>query len=173
MLETRRLDQLVKILKENRSKVVVGILGGSNTRRGHDNVSGGLKVNAARKQRPKSMNFNSNAAVGAAHEFGGVNTPQRSFLRVPISRELDKQISGKKLYGEDQLRQMFQEGSIKPWLSRLGILAESIVIQAFETRGFGLWKPWKDPNYGRRSHNKRVLDDTGQLKESITSEVRG
>lgn len=112
-----------------------------------------------------------NATVGAVHEFGapGRNIPQRSFLRVPLSENLNKELANSQLMGVDELNQVIKTGSMVPWLKKIGVAAEAVVDDAFETSGNGAWPPWRNPHY----HNGggMLLVDTGQLREAITSQV--
>lgn len=147
-LNTKGLDQLIKALKGKQPTARVGILG-SKTNRGHNQ---------------------SNATIGAIHEFGGAKMPQRSFLRVPIADHLQKQMESSGFFNKDVLQQVLKEGTIMPWLKKVAVLAEGIVAQAFATGGYGKWPAWKTPGY--KNKGNRVLVDTGQLRDSISSEVK-
>lgn len=104
------------------------------------------------------------AEVATAHEFGnpGRNIPERSFLRQAVdtgkpelqklSAELTKAIAEGKLTTEHAL-------------GLLGQKIEALVDEQFERGGSPAWDPVK--------HRKGVpLSDTGQLKNSIASQVR-
>lgn len=168
-LDTRNLDGVLKALKENMSRVRVGILGGKNIRN-NVNVGGGRSVNAGKSSPKGKFNVTTNAAVGALHEFGVPGKlPVRSFLRMPISENLGKELENSGAFKEDALRQVVKEKSLLPWLHRIAIVAEKIVSDAFETGGFGKWPKWK----GSYTNNTgMVLVDTQQLRKSITSEVK-
>lgn len=146
-LDTRKLDKIIRALKKSKSpSIKIGILG-ANMR------SDGL----------------SNAEVGAFHEFGTTKIPQRSFLRVPITDHLGKTLESKGAFDEAALKEIVRSGSILLWLKKVAATAEGIVAEAFATNGYGKWKPWKS---GYTSKSGSILDDTGQLRNSITTQVK-
>lgn len=150
-LNTYGLDQLMKALKDNSHKARVGVLGGKTIRK-------------------EQKIGETNASIGAVHEFGMGNMPQRSFLRVPIAEHLKKEVENAEMFGKDELKQVVEEGSLVPWLKRLGVIGERIVAKAFATGGFGKWPAWKTPGY--KNDDNRLLVDTRQLRDSITSDVK-
>lgn len=141
-IEIEGLEKLMKALKENPPTLKIGVLGGGR-----------------------------NASIGAVHEFGAParGIPQRSFLRVPLSENLNKELEKSGLLDKEALDQVIKAGSMIPWMKQVGIAAEAVVDDAFETSGDGKWAPWKNPNY----HNGggMLLVDSGQLREAVTSEV--
>jgi phage gpG-like protein len=150
--DTKNLDALIKALKTNMKKVRVGILGGKTMR----NNGGG--------QGP------TNATIGAAHEFGTDKMPQRSFLRMPISENLQKELESHGAFTEDAAKRVIKEASFVPWLERLMAVGLKIVSDAFDTGGFGKWPAWKTPGYKNNTGQKLV--DTQQLRNSITGDIR-
>ncbi len=149
-LNLRGLDQLLKALKAKPPVARVGILGSKSARSGTG------------KGAP------TNAQIGAWHEFGTTKLPQRSFLREPISDNLDKRMESSGALDRDVLADVIKSGSVMPWLRKIAILAEAIVAEAFATGGFGKWRP------SDMTHKKvhQTLVETQQLRNSITSEVR-
>ena len=108
-----------------------------------------------------------NAEVGAAHELGLLaHVPERSFLRMPLEEKLGEWIE-KNL---DNFRACLKKGDLKPWFVKVGFAAEKIVDEAFETGGFGKW-PKLSPKTIAAKGSLKILQDTGQLRSSITSEV--
>lgn len=150
-LKVEGLDKLLKALKAKPPTTRVGILG-----------------DKAVREKSKS----SNADVGAAHEFGAParGIPQRSFLRVPISEKLSKEMENSGALDKKVLADVIRSGSVLPWMKKIAVLAEGIVSDAFDTAGFGKWKGWKNPNYTNNAN--QILVDTQQLRNSITSEVK-
>jgi phage gpG-like protein len=146
-LDMTGLEKLIKALKQ-KARVRVGILGDSAPREG----SGGA----------------SNADIGAAHEFGTSTLPQRSFLRMPITMLLDKRLKDSNILSVDNLRKVLKTGSMVDILKQVGIVAEGIVADAFDTGGFGKWVP----SDMTRKTNHQTLVETTQLRNSITSEVK-
>lgn len=149
-LETKGLDQLLKALKAPPPNSRIGVLGGNNAR-----------------QKDKAA---TNATIGAAHEFGTENMPQRSFLRVPLTDNLNKRIESSGLLDADVMKEVIKVGSVIPWLKKIMGIAEGIVAEAFASNGFGKWAAWKTKGYTSKTGN--VLVDTEQLRDSITSEVK-
>jgi hypothetical protein len=142
-----KLKDLIKSLEKNFT-VKVGILGDKSSR------SDGM----------------SNAEIGMKHEFGEDNMPQRSFLRMPISTEFKNKLEGsQKFFQNKELeKQIIEEKSLKPVFEKLGIVAETVIKEAFATGGFGKWKA-HSPGY--KNNTGQILVDSTQLRDSITSEV--
>lgn len=140
-LELKGLDKLLKALKGKPPSLKIGVMGSRN------------------------------ATIGAVHEFGAParNIPQRSFLRIPLSENLNREMERAGLLDKDTLNEVIQSGSMTPWLKQVGVSAEAVVDDAFESEGPG-WAPWRDPNYTNEGGS--ILTDTGQLRESVTSEVQ-
>lgn len=148
------LDKLIKALGMKKPpQARVGILGTHNARSSKDSKA------------------NSNATIGAAHEFGTTKIPMRSFLRIPISENLNKRLESSGALDKDVLDQVIKAGTIIPWLTNVAILAQSIVLEAFDTNGFGKWKPL-NPKTLERKKVKQTLVETQQLRNSITYEVK-
>jgi hypothetical protein len=158
------LEKLVKALKiKNPPKILLGIVGTKPER------SGGA----------------TNAEIGAAHEYGSVqrNLPARSFLRMPISEKLDESLKDAGMTDEGTLRKVITDGSIMPWLEKIKLIAKAIVIEAFDTEGFGKWRKWsrkyarrqelkmQSKKTGGRGTDNKILDDTGQLKGAIDAVI--
>ncbi len=146
------LEKLLKALKAKPPQARVGILSSGATR-GDNNGS-------------------SNAEIGAVHEFGAPkrNIPPRSFLRVPISENLGKEMEKSGAFDADTISEVLKEGSVIPWLRKIAVLAEGCVSDAFATGGGGKWAPWKRANYTNNAN--MLLVDTTQLRASVTSEVK-
>lgn len=111
-----------------------------------------------------------NVEIGAVHEFGSFKRglPIRSFLRAPLSLHLDEYLSRSGAFDEDVVKEVIQSKSILSWVQKVAIIAENVVRDAFDTRGFGLWKP----SDMTRKKNKQTLVETQQLRDSISSEVK-
>ena len=131
--------------------VVVGVLAGKNPR-----------TDAEKKS------TQTNAEIGAAHEFGTSKTPRRSFLRMPISENLEKFLQSAGAFDKKTIEKVVKSGSLIEWMKQVGVTAEKVVQTAFATGGFGQWKP-------SNMKNKKIhltLVESTQLRNSITSEVR-
>lgn len=146
-----KIDGLQKVLKALKVKppvARVGILGN----------------NALRSDGKGGPN---NATIGSWHEFGTSKLPVRSFLRVPISEKLQKELEKSGAFTPEALSQVVKQKTLRPWVEKMAIVAEGIVADAFDTGGFGAWKP-SDMQHKKV---KQTLVETQQLRNSITSEV--
>lgn len=144
--DTRKLDNLIKALSKDESTARVGILGQKNARR----------------------DDGSNASIGAKHEFGDEEVPMRSFLRQPITENMQAYLDKSGAFDKAAAKKVVEEKSLVPWLKKVGIIAEQIVLDAFASGGFGKWKP-SNMEYKK---NHQTLVETQQLRNSITSEVK-
>jgi phage gpG-like protein len=154
-----KLDGLERLTKaigdKNPPHVRLGVLGQKSTR-----TAGGEATNAD---------------IGATHEYGSPakNIPQRSFLRLPAANVLPGKLESSHAFGDKALKEVVAAKSIKPWMEKIGKLGEEVVKEAFATEGWGTWKKWSK-SYARRKKkgtDNMILDDTGQLRDSITSDV--
>ena len=105
--------------------------------------------------------------VGAAHEYGTGNVPQRSFLREPFlikRRELQKTI-------DTVFSRIFEGMDTEKGLSIIGTQAMNISKKAFTSGGYGAWAPL-DPATVKAKGSSQILIDTGMLRSSITYVVR-
>ncbi len=140
----------------------------------------GEKANSFYEDKKTKKTF---ALIGFFHEFGTRFMPQRSFLAFPL--EMKK----KNLFSliEKMFAKMMKAGDLvafatnpKVIFSRIGEACLNIINEAFDTKGFGVWKPLA-PNTIRRKIAKttgrpspedlKILIDTGSLRGAITYEV--
>lgn len=147
----------------------VGILGGAAQEREEYEVV----VIGKKKYLKKKVGIKqdlSNSEVGVIQEFGSekAHIPPRSFLRMPIAmkgKELVKAITG------NMAKAAFEKGNIKGIFKILGVAGELIVDDAFNTSGFGQWKPLADSTIRQKGSSKPLID-TSQLRRSISSDVK-
>lgn len=145
------IDGLNEIIKEMNGQYVtrVGILGEAGAREGDSELG--------------------NAEIGLVHEFGSVSRgiPPRSFLRFPLefkSKELVESIkTGFSAY-------FFEKKEFKKVHELLGLKAEEIVQDSFESGGFGQWPELADSTVAAKGSSQPLID-TAQLRRSITSDV--
>ena len=147
-IDLRGLENLMKALKAKPPTCRVGILGG-----GTHSSKGGKSV--------------SNAQVGSWHEFGTSKLPVRSFLRLPVSALLEKRLEASGAFDKNVLAQVVASGTVVPWMQKVAAAAEEIVLGAFDSGGYGTWVP-SDMSH---KDNAQTLIETGQLRNSISSEV--
>jgi len=107
------------------------------------------------------------AEIGATHEYGvpEQGIPQRSFLRVPLMKK------GKELIDSISKDLKFSKIDTTKALGKLGARGRNVVLEAFKTQGYGKWKPLSQTTIEMKGSNKPLID-TGQLRQSITFEVR-
>lgn len=148
-LNTRVLDNLVKAFKGKLPVARVGVMGDKNARVNNENGP-------------------TNAEIGAKHEFGSGGMPQRSFLRVPICDNFQKYLENSGFFDIDALTNVVAEASLKPWVKKFGAIGVAIVLDGFDSGGFGKWKP----SNMQRKEVKQTLVETQQLRNSITFEVK-
>ncbi len=148
VLNTKGLDQIIKSLKGKLPVVQIGIMGDKNARAG-----GGR---------------NTNAEIGAKHEYGRGGMPVRSFLRVPLSENLGKYLEQSNAFDRDAMAQVIKTGTILPWLTKVAVIAENVVQDGFNTGGFGKWQP---SNMSRKKVHMTLVE-TQQLRNSITSRIK-
>jgi phage gpG-like protein len=144
-LNLKGLEKIQKEIKD-KSSVKVGVLGSKNSR--NDIVT--------------------NASIGLVHEFGSAskNIPERSFLRVPLTEKMPKEVN--KL--EKDMIAGLTVSNIRAFLAKLGVKAEAVVQEAFDTGGFGKWQGLSAKTIQKKGFDK-VLIETTQLRKSITSEA--
>jgi hypothetical protein len=144
------LDKLLKALKSPSASIRVGILG-----------KGGAR--SAGKQ--------TNAGIGRVHEFGLGHCPKRSFLREPLADNLKNEMESAGAFDKDTLKEVVSKGTMLAWCQKVAVLAEGIVLKAFDSNGYGKWAALK-PSTLAHKKNAQTLVETGQLRNSITSEVK-
>ena len=113
------LESLMKSLKKD-YRLRVGIMG-SKASAQHDSKS--------------SL---TNADIGAFHEFGTSKMTQRSFLLMPLQEKLSEELPKMK---KIIWRQIFEKNSIEQFYNDLGAKALDVIENAFNTNGYGQWKP--------------------------------
>jgi phage gpG-like protein len=127
---------------------------------------------AAREPGEDGKKALTNAQIGAIHEFGSAKAsiPQRSFLRVPLIDNLDKRLKSSGIITKQTIAKALKAGTLRPIMAKVGVIAEGIVLEAFDTNGFGKWAPLK-PRTLAAKKNQQTLVETQQLRNSITHEV--
>jgi hypothetical protein len=146
--------QINKLLKSVNDKYIakIGILGSDATNTYEDSA-------------------NTTAQIGRQHEFGSIsqNIPQRSFLIMPINKNILKI----KQVGFNTLKDGIKNKSIdiKKTMINMAVKALEFSTQAFFTNGFGTWKPLSRQTIEKKKGNDKPLIDTRQLLRSRTFKV--
>lgn len=101
--------------------------------------------------------------IAAWHEYGLGANPVRSFLKMPF--QVKRAVIGSMI--DRQFSAVFEKGrDIKKALGLIGVEAQNISLDAFNSEGFGYWPKVK-------YREGQTLTDTGTLKGSVMYEVRG
>jgi len=106
--------------------------------------------------------------VGAAHEFGTEDIPERSFLRAPF--ELRKSEINRAIEKAVELVGAGKYDAVTA-LNRVGVTARNISVRAFESGGYGTWPDIKEETKKAKG-SSAILIDKGELRGEITWEVR-
>lgn len=154
------LEALLKALDSD-VKVKVGVLGGKTVR--------SAAADQFAKEGPKiaTSQVLTNAEVGMFAEFGTNRTPQRSWLRVPLIEHLYQYMAKAGAFKQETIMGIINEQSLAPFMRKVGLVAERIIQDGFDTGGFGKWKP-SNMDFKK---NHQTLVETQQLRNSVTSEV--
>lgn len=147
-LDDRRLKRLIDAFSGQIPVARVGVLGGGKTARAGDATT--------------------NAAVGAAHEFGTSRTPRRSWLREPLIDHLKAALEKAGAFDAKALDEVIRTKSIFPWMKKISVMALDVVLGGFATGGYGKWKP---SNF-RYKKVQMTLVETQQLRNSVTEDVK-
>ena len=110
-----------------------------------------------------------NAELGAVHEFGTQNIPERSFLRMPLEDDFDAELE-KSAADKDFCELMVKDPNA--FLNRLGQKALKVVQNAFNNGGSSQTK-WTalNPKYAKTKNVNMILVETSQLRDSVSYEV--
>jgi hypothetical protein len=162
------LGNLIKALSQDMPTARVGILGSSKPRTQVYTTELVTDTGKIKKKKMKAESELTNADIGLEHEYGTEGKPMRSFLRFPIINKMQKYLNESGFFGKESLKLVMNEKNFLVWLKKIGIIGENIVSDAFETGGFGTWKPSNMAN----KKVQQTLVETQQLRDSITSEVK-
>lgn len=105
-----------------------------------------------------------NAALASIHEFGApkAGIPPRSMLRVPIADHAKEIMAPARGKAEAFLKR----GTLLQLYKTIGVAAEKIVLQAFQTGGFGKWPSLKYSTLLQKlrgPHGARQVERKGKL----------
>ena len=111
------------------------------------------------------------AEYGAYNEFGSYtrpdHPPKRSFIAMPLRKKQTK-ISE---YVKKKAKAHLEKGDVKAIFDDIGIAGESVIQEAFDTRGFGEWKENADSTIKRKGSSGPLIDD-GTLRKTITHRTK-
>lgn len=108
------------------------------------------------------------AMIGAVHEFGPLKDPsrKRSFILMPLQTHQD-QIQRDV---EPRFAKHIGEGDVHGIFVDIGIAAEGQIQDAFDTGGFGTWKPLEQSTIDAKGSDA-ILIDTGALRRAVSSKA--
>jgi|AntAceMinimDraft_6_1070360.scaffolds.fasta_scaffold00196_19 phage gpG-like protein len=146
-VDTKTMVKIEKMFGQDFPQILIGIMGEKAQRKDEDKLT--------------------NADIGLVHEFGTENIPQRSFLMLPLQEKFDQYVKKSGIMSKNTLKEIVKEGGLESLAKKLALIAERVVLDAFDTGGFGQWPP-------SNMKNKKVqqtLVETQQLRDSITTKV--
>ena len=110
-----------------------------------------------------------NALIGVVHEFGSKkrSIPKRSFLRMPLEKELPKKLRKLKLKSIEELK----SSKLEQLFHTIGGMAIAAIGDAFATGGFGLWATLNE-KYTQRKKVNDILVESTQLRDAIQYEIK-
>lgn len=92
--------------------------------------------------------------------------PARSFIRMPLMQRGEMI----KKHVQKHLREHLEQGDVKAILDDIGIAGETAIQEAFETGGFGKWKPLS-PRTVKRKGSSAILIDKGLMRQAIDHRI--
>jgi hypothetical protein len=126
-----------------------------------------VKVGIIGDSASRSDSAMNNAEIGATHEFGTENLPERSFLRMPLVAKFREYAESSPYFKDKAIKDAVKNGTLLNLFLQMGILSEEIIQEAFDSAGFGKWTP----SDMTKKQTKQTLVETTQLRKSIHSEV--
>ncbi len=143
--DNKALTKLISQLRQlEKTTVQVGIFSDRATRRGGTSVD--------------------NPTLGTKHEFG-VGVPIRSWLRMPLGSRFKARMDAT---GSAQYIETLTEDGPVAVAELVAAEAEGQIQDAFDSGGFGVWPKWRG-NY--QSATGRILDDTSQMRNAVSSRI--
>ena len=161
-LNRDKLLTIKKMIRENKLKARVGIMG-SGSARGAKNLKQAYKI----LEKGETL---TNAQIGLWHEFGTTRMPMRSFLRMPLNYKFHDYLKKSRGIKTTVLQRCYEERSLEFLFWRIGVIARTVILDAFSSGGFGRWAPLSAYTLSRKKVNQ-ILVETQDLRNSITHTV--
>ena len=113
---------------------------------------------------------NSNVAIGAKHEFGSFseNIPQRSWLRMPVK------VKAKDIAGNVAIaikNNLTNPKGADIVAKSIGAASLGVIQEAFDTKGFGQWKPNSQATVIAKGGKNTPLIDKAEFRQAVTFSV--
>lgn len=153
-LEFSKLKTLLGYLTNGLPKVKVGIIGSKAAVKRKDELT--------------------NAQIGFIQEFGKMTgkprIPARSFIDMPLKLHLKEYMEKSETFSKKAFEKAIKDGKAEEFAKKVGVQAEGVIQEAFETSGWGQWEQNRPSTIKRKGSDKPLID-TGELRRSISSEV--
>ena len=75
------------------------------------------------------------------------------------------------MFSDDMIKEIIKTGELTKYVEKVGIAGVSVVLQAFDSGGFGTWKSLNEKTL-KYKKVKQILIETHQLRDSISYEVK-
>lgn len=112
------------------------------------------------------------AEIAAYNEFGSLTRkdrpPKRSHIKMPLEQKSDKVAE----YVERRAQSHLENGDVMAIFEDIGIAGESVIQEAFDTRGFGSWRENAASTIERKGSDAPLIDE-GLLRKAITHKTGG
>ncbi|MEA3330610.1 MAG: hypothetical protein U9Q29_02830 [Campylobacterota bacterium] len=127
-------------------------------------TSGKVKVGLPKGKAETYESGETTIEVGATHEFGEGNIPERSFIRVPVQHNKEKYIA----LAAKQAKLIFNgKQTVEDALGILGLFMSDKMKASF---GNNDWSPNSQQTIASKGSSSPLID-TGQLRQSITWQI--
>ena len=112
----------------------------------------------------------SNVAIAAKHEFGSFseNIPQRSWLRMPVKVKANDIAGNAAIAIKNNLTNPKGTDIVAKSIGAAGL---GVIQEAFDTKGFGQWKPNAPATVIAKGGKNTPLIDKAELRQAITFSV--
>lgn len=113
---------------------------------------------------------NSNVAIGAKHEFGSFseNIPQRSWLRMPVKVKANDIAGNTAIAIKNNLT---NPKGVDIVAKSIGVAGLGVIQEAFDTKGFGQWKPNSPATIAAKGGKNTPLIEKAELRQAVTFSV--
>lgn len=110
-----------------------------------------------------------NVELAVIQQFGSLtnNIPARPFIDMPLRYKRAELL---KFAASKTIADLLLAGNMKRALALLGVKAENIIQQAFDTRGFGQWRANAPRTIAAKGSDMPLINE-GQLRRSVWSKV--
>lgn len=95
---------------------------------------------------------------------------------MPITQYLDKKISKPGFFNQKDIDVAIQKKSLRNMIEKIAVAGLAVVLEAFDTGGFGTWKALSKTRLDQRAKLNQgsqilVVPDSHQLRDSQSFEI--